>query len=222
MQTNNPEVVEFINTLTEWHKNRVEQLELITNNRDAGIRLGDRTIEAGSDIAKGIRLGIAIALEQLGKLPFSVTPIEAEEDDGEEKEVLSAAESAKEYCWSNNGEEYHGSFTSIDEALDDYLNTYDVDDAAHVHIGEAKHYAPGSPVSLADDVLEQMNCQAADEAGEHADDWPHLPYDKLNELGQMIQDFVWQHDAPTFYTVENTVLYDVSTRQPATPKPEGV
>lgn len=84
MQTDNPEFVEFINTLTAWHKDRVEQLELVKNNRECGIQLGEHTFEAGSDIAKGIRLGVIIALEKLGTLPFSVTPIPAHDQDDEE------------------------------------------------------------------------------------------------------------------------------------------
>lgn len=75
MYTNSPEVMEFINTLTAWHKGRVEQLELIKNNRETGIQLGELKIEADTELAKGIRLGVAIALQQLGKLPFSVEPV---------------------------------------------------------------------------------------------------------------------------------------------------
>ena len=79
MQTTNPEFIGVIKQLQGWHANQVAQLKLITENRNAELRLSDRTVAADSDLAKGIRLGIQIALSRLGTLPFSVTPCEVEE-----------------------------------------------------------------------------------------------------------------------------------------------
>ncbi|MCG8996688.1 hypothetical protein LH435_15355 [Laribacter hongkongensis] len=80
MQTANQEFMDFIGQLQEWHAGQVEQLRLITENRAVGLKLGEREIEADSDIAKGIRLGILIALDRLGELPFSVEPCEVLEE----------------------------------------------------------------------------------------------------------------------------------------------
>lgn len=80
MQTANKEFIGVIKQLQGWHENQVAQLKLITENRTAELRLGDLTVAADSDIAKGIRLGVLIALDRLGKLPFSVTPCEVEEE----------------------------------------------------------------------------------------------------------------------------------------------
>lgn len=50
-----------------------------------------------------------------------------------------------EYSWSDNGEEYHGRFDSIEEAVCDYLDTYGEDAAKTVHVGEVKPYKPETP-----------------------------------------------------------------------------
>ena len=81
METINQEFIDFTKQLQDWHANRVKQLQLITENRTADLRLGDREISAGSEIAKGIRLGVLLSLDQLGKLPFSVTPCKIEEEE---------------------------------------------------------------------------------------------------------------------------------------------
>lgn len=125
-------------------------------------------------------------------------------------ECAAQPPAAKEYSWSKDGELYHGRFDSIAEAIGDYLNTYGDDAEEAVHVGEVRLYERGSPASLADDVIEQMNCQACDESGEWAEHWPDLPKDKREQLGLMIQDFVWKHDAPSFFIIENAELFEVA------------
>ena len=84
VETHDPDLVEFIRDLQAWHQRQVSQLEEITAHKDAGIKLGDREIPAGSDLAKGVRIGVMIGLQFLGKLPFSAeeTGPETEEGDG--------------------------------------------------------------------------------------------------------------------------------------------
>ncbi|MCP1290713.1 hypothetical protein NK214_10985 [Chromobacterium sp. S0633] len=74
MKTFDPDVIEFTNQLRDWHESRVQNLQLIVENPTADLMLGTSEIKADSDLAKGIRIGIQLALAQLGKLPFSVTP----------------------------------------------------------------------------------------------------------------------------------------------------
>ncbi|MXR36732.1 hypothetical protein [Craterilacuibacter sinensis] len=74
MQTTNQEFIDFIKNLQEWHGGQVTQLELVVEEKTADLKLGEALISADSDIAKGIRLGVSIALSRLGKLPFNVTP----------------------------------------------------------------------------------------------------------------------------------------------------
>ena len=77
------EIEAFINTLQIWHKNQVEQLRQVLENKDSDIHLGDMVFPSDSDAAKGIRAGIKVSLELLGELPFTVTKNEQQEEDDE-------------------------------------------------------------------------------------------------------------------------------------------
>lgn len=82
MKIINSEFAEFIQDLTSWHEQNVADLQLILDKPDASITLGNGLpdIEAGSDKAKGVRIGIILALSMLGTLPFS---FDEDEDDGD-------------------------------------------------------------------------------------------------------------------------------------------
>ncbi len=82
MEIINPELTKFVQGLEDWHEKQIDNLQLILAHPDADISLGpDLTIEAGSDKAKGIRVGIMLALNYLGKLPFSHIECEDNGDD---------------------------------------------------------------------------------------------------------------------------------------------
>ncbi|GAB6043317.1 hypothetical protein [Endothiovibrio diazotrophicus] len=74
---------EFIEALQEWHENRIGQLRQILAHSDADIQLGPHYIEGQSELAKGIRIGISVAIDLLGVLPFNVQkpdPVEVGRD----------------------------------------------------------------------------------------------------------------------------------------------
>lgn len=75
------EIEEFVEQILAWHTNRVAQLRQITENEDAVIQIANIEIEPDSDVAKGFRAGVAVSLEFLGKLPFSVSRNEDDEDE---------------------------------------------------------------------------------------------------------------------------------------------
>lgn len=83
MKIINSEFAEFIQDLTSWHEQKVADLQLVLDKTDASISLGNGLpdIEAGSDKAKGVRIGIILALSVLGKLPFS---FDEDDDDGDQ------------------------------------------------------------------------------------------------------------------------------------------
>lgn len=82
MKIINSKFAEFIQDLTSWHEQNVADLQLILDKPDASITLGNGLpdIEAGSDKAKGVRIGIILALSMLGTLPFS---FDEDDDDGD-------------------------------------------------------------------------------------------------------------------------------------------
>jgi hypothetical protein len=72
---------ELIQALISWHEKKVADLQLVLDKRDADIVLGNgiADIPAGSETAKGVRIGIILALSLLGELPFSSD--EGDDDD---------------------------------------------------------------------------------------------------------------------------------------------
>ena len=73
MNLQDPATLEFIQGLEAWHNSRITQLQLVIDNKDSDIVLGDVTIPHDSDSAKGIRTGLAIAVDILGELPFQLS-----------------------------------------------------------------------------------------------------------------------------------------------------
>ena len=72
------DVGEMIESLLAWHKRQADQLEMISENAKEGVTLQLGTddpveIVLTKDIAKGLRIGLVLALERLGKLPISVS-----------------------------------------------------------------------------------------------------------------------------------------------------
>ncbi|MCA4964692.1 hypothetical protein [Pseudomonas sp. Y24-6] len=72
------EVGEMIEALLAWHKRQADQLQIITDNAKEGVTLQLGTddpveIMLTKDMAKGLRIGLVLALERLGKLPISVS-----------------------------------------------------------------------------------------------------------------------------------------------------
>ncbi|WP_313285219.1 hypothetical protein [Pseudomonas sp.] len=72
------EVGEMIEALLAWHKRKTDQLQLITDNAKEGVTLQLGTddpveIMLTKDMAKGLRIGLVLAVERLGKLPISVS-----------------------------------------------------------------------------------------------------------------------------------------------------
>jgi len=72
------DVGEMIESLLAWHKRQADQLEMISGNAKEGVTLQLGTddpveIVLTKDMAKGLRIGLVLALERLGKLPISVS-----------------------------------------------------------------------------------------------------------------------------------------------------
>jgi selenocysteine lyase/cysteine desulfurase len=72
------DVGEMIEALLAWHKRQADQLQKVIDNAKEGVTLQlgiDDPIEIvlTKDMAKGLRMGLVLALERLGKLPISVS-----------------------------------------------------------------------------------------------------------------------------------------------------
>ncbi len=67
------DLLEFAEFIEEWYEKKVGMLKLIIKNDSATIQIGDTTFDAEDRISRGIRLGIILALDLIGELPFSNT-----------------------------------------------------------------------------------------------------------------------------------------------------
>lgn len=71
------DVGEMIQSLLAWHKRQADQVQMISDNAKEGVTLqlgieDPVEIALTKDMAKGLRIGLVLALERLGKLPISV------------------------------------------------------------------------------------------------------------------------------------------------------
>ncbi|MCF4997343.1 hypothetical protein GIW70_11015 [Pseudomonas syringae] len=72
------DVGEMVEALLTWHKRQVDQLQIITDNAKEGVSIQLGTSDPvelllTEDMAKGLRLGLSLAVARLGKLPISVS-----------------------------------------------------------------------------------------------------------------------------------------------------
>lgn len=85
------DVGEMIQSLLAWHKRQANQLQLTSDNAKAGVTLQlgvDEPVEIAltEDMAKGLRIGLVLALDRLGKLPISVSHDDDDDLDLDEDE----------------------------------------------------------------------------------------------------------------------------------------
>jgi hypothetical protein len=74
------EMLAFAVSVIDWHKNKMSQFDLVINKKDASIVLGDVTLEAGTDLHRGVVIGFMLAKEQVKDLPFSLEEKEQPKD----------------------------------------------------------------------------------------------------------------------------------------------
>ncbi|EIK72006.1 hypothetical protein PseBG33_3512 [Pseudomonas synxantha BG33R] len=87
--TRDPEVVEILKWLQQWHSNHVQKLQMIVQApADTELVLrganGQQVLLVG-DERKGFKAGCATALDLFGKFPLTVTKNVSRDTDSEEK-----------------------------------------------------------------------------------------------------------------------------------------
>lgn len=70
---------EVIEQLFNWHKQRVDQLQQFIDYDPKVIKFGEDLVVDDPNVVKGVKMGIKLALDQLGKLPIK---LQSSEDDG--------------------------------------------------------------------------------------------------------------------------------------------
>lgn len=74
------EFQDFVEQLQDWHERQVASLKTISETKVEIIKLGtdENALELSGREARVFRMGVSVALQYLGKLPFSV-----QHEDGE-------------------------------------------------------------------------------------------------------------------------------------------
>lgn len=87
----NPETLQAFKLIEQWHNHGLAQVNTLLDNAKAGVELkfGNEPTDAdfvlNEDTAKGLRVGLILALSSLGKLPFELTFNEAKEEEGDDQ-----------------------------------------------------------------------------------------------------------------------------------------
>lgn len=80
----------MIEALLAWHKRQTDQLQIITDNSKEGTTLSlgindPVEIMLTKDMARGLRIGLVLAMDRLGKLPISVSHGDDEDPDSDDE-----------------------------------------------------------------------------------------------------------------------------------------
>lgn len=87
MNTKDKHIISLAMDIIEWHKKRVSNCNLVIDNEDADIslRLGegrpDYVIDADSEKARWIRVGMSLALEQFQPCPVTLNTSDVNGDE---------------------------------------------------------------------------------------------------------------------------------------------
>ena len=126
-----------------------------------------------------------------------------------------------QYAWGwPDRETVHGSFDTVESAIADARQVAEGTDIGMktVWVGPIEHFEINAK-SIGDTVVEQLECDAFDFAGEYADSWPFLDAEQIEGLGNVIIgeiNAVADND-PSFWrvTYEKGTIYNLKTGEKA-------
>lgn len=122
------------------------------------------------------------------------------------------------FAWSINDDDYtSGTFSSFDDAVADALDNAEDDDCnpvESVYIGECKEYANSKFFPDGWDIVNHMLNAANDVVGEHADDYPDVDREAIDELTKrlhkLLEEWCTKHGVePSFYEIESSKLVKI-------------
>jgi hypothetical protein len=116
------------------------------------------------------------------------------------------------YSYSSDDENFYASEDTVEAAIIES----GIEVGESILIGEQAEFIP---FISADNIIEQLQCDACDEAGYPAEDWlTMVPKDEIDELSELLNAALnkWLEDTcnkPNFYKIVNVKSYE----RPATP-----
>ncbi len=133
--------------------------------------------------------------------------LSAEYDRLERAKAATAEAPAEELCYSTDDEWQSGIYDDLTDIIEDR----ELEEGNTVYIGvkkdaQATHYTGRA----AESVIEHMQLQADEEAGEAADDYPLVSLEHARELQTLIDIWATAHCPPDFYTIQNDRAYTLT------------
>jgi len=133
--------------------------------------------------------------------------LSAEYDRLERAKAASDEAPAEELRYSTDDEWQSGIYDDLTDIIEDR----ELEEGDTVYIGakkdaQATHYTGRA----AESVIEHMQLQADEEAGEVADDYPLVSLEHARELQTLIDTWATAHCPPGFYTIQNDRPYTLT------------
>lgn len=188
--------------------------KLIEVLKDAkALAIAGRTSEVKDRIAEAVKLAAEHPEQEkvAPEAPASVPPEERET-------ILGGSPLVGLWGVVKKGYEcYHGSFQTKEEAIAGVLEEIHIEDGQEFEV--AQYRDPGLNVS-ADTVLEQLSCDANDEAGEAAESWPYVDDKGRAKLSRILTAAVFnflaeEGELPTFCAIDPKTVEKHVYRAPA-------
>lgn len=126
------------------------------------------------------------------------------EEPSQSKQQEDEEAAAPTYSYSHDGETFHGTFASPEEAAAAYLN--DMPDEESVEVGKNKQRTAHNYVSQyhIESLLEMVAESAHEDCGDGAESWLSAltnDADQLKELKQVVGDWIRRKEPPDFWRV---------------------
>ena len=123
--------------------------------------------------------------------------------------MLRGAGVSQEWCWSDDGERFHGRHPDRDSAIQEAIDEMNLEPGDCLYLAEVNPINTNDIVGsiFADDLLDRMRDAAMERAGEVAEDWPpHLgtAERQLEEVVHAaIAKWIDENFPITFYGIKN-------------------
>mgnify|MGYP000982511971 CR=1 FL=1 len=121
-------------------------------------------------------------------------------------------ETGKQYSWSTDEERFHDQCDSVEAAIAAAVEYHgrDMEVGSTVYVGEVLRVQTAQLIS-ADSIIENMQVQAYDYAGEASEDYlASVTKEQEMELARLVAKWADSVEAPNFWQVLNTVPHVIT------------
>lgn len=122
-------------------------------------------------------------------------------------------ETGTQYSWSTDEERFHDQCDSVEAAIAAAVDYHgdDMEVGGTVYVGEVMRVDTAQLIS-ADSIIENMQCQAYEHAGEASEDYlASVTSEQEKELARLVAAWADSVEKPNFWKVLNSVAHVITT-----------